>query len=371
MGGEVGLLNDKLAFDFQYWSRDVKDALIQKQYPQSGGFYRTQVSNIGSLEASGWEIGVDASLIRNSNYTVDLYGSISYLEEKILELNAPEQKVGGSYPRYRNFLAEGWAPGTYFGAKGSWEVDSNIKYPIDSDGDGKANTEAELLAFFTSGGAGVRSGWNPVMASPTQADVDAGRAKGTGALDWYLGKPTPDYNANFGATIKVGKNWRINTMFESKFGNYGITNLTDAFRKSHGLIGRNTPAAAQGEADLMDPAKAGQARLDAANNWVRKYLALSPYSGLNTIEDGDFTRLRELSVAYVLSPEIAARFGARSVTLSFAARNLKIWTNYSGIDPELNSISRSDGGLNDFQQSIEAFGVPIPRSLNFSIKVGL
>ena len=371
MGGEVGLLNDKLAFDFQYWSRDVKDALIQKQYPQSGGFYRTQVSNIGSLEASGWEIGVDASLIRNSNYSVDLYGSISYLEEKILELNAPEQKVGGSYPRYRNFLAEGWAPGTYFGAKGSWEVDSNIKYPIDSDGDGIANTEAELLAFFTSGGAGVRSGWNPVMASPTEADVKAGRAKGTGALDWYLGKPTPDYNANFGATIKVGKNWRINTMFESKFGNYGITNLTDAFRKSHGLIGRNTPDAAQGEADLMDPAKAGQARLDAANNWVRKYLALSPYSGLNTIEDGDFTRLRELSVAYVLSPEIAARFGARSVTLSFAARNLKIWTNYSGIDPELNSISRSDGGLNDFQQSIEAFGVPIPRTLNFSIKVGL
>ena len=371
MGGEVGLLNDKLAFDFQYWSRDVKDALIQKQYPQSGGFYRTQVSNIGSLEASGWEIGVDASLIRNSSYTVDLYGSISYLEEKILELNAPEQKVGGSYPRYRNFLAEGWAPGTYFGAKGSWEVDSNIKYPIDSDGDGKANTEAELLAFFTSGGAGVRSGWNPVMVSPTQADVDAGRAKGTGALDWYLGKPTPDYNANFGATIKVGKNWRFNTMFESKFGNYGITNLTDAFRKSHGLIGRNTPGAAKEEANLMDPAKAGQARLDAANNWVRKYLALSPYSGLNTIEDGDFTRLRELSVAYVLSPEIAARFGARSVTLSFAARNLKIWTNYSGIDPELNSISRSDGGLNDFQQSIEAFGVPIPRTLNFSIKVGL
>ena len=69
--------------------------------------------------------------------------------------------------------------------------------------------------------------------------------------------------------------------------------------------------------------------------------------------------------------ELAARFGARSVTLSFAARNLKIWTNYSGIDPELNSISRSDGGLDDFQQSIEAFGVPIPRTLNFSIKVGL
>ena len=209
------------------------------------------------------------------------------------------------------------------------------------------------------------------MATPTEADVKAGRAKGTGALDWYLGKPTPDYNANFGASIKVGKNWRINSMFESKFGNYGITNLTDAFRKSHGLIGRNTPDAADAESRLMNPANAGQGRLDAADDWVRKYLALSPYSGLNTIEDGDFTRWRELSVAYVLPVELAARFGARSVTLSFAARNLKIWSNYSGIDPELNSISRSDGGLNDFQQSIEAFGVPIPRSLNFSIKIGL
>jgi hypothetical protein len=46
-------------------------------------------------------------------------------------------------------------------------------------------------------------------------------------------------------------------------------------------------------------------------------------------------------------------------------------TDYSGIDPELNSISRSNGGISDFQQSIDAFGVPIPRMFNFSIKVGL
>ena len=366
-GGEVGLLNDKLAFDFQYWDRDVVDALIQKQYPQSGGFRRTQLSNIGKLEASGWEIGVDASLIRSSSYSVDLYASISYLKEKIMELNAPEQKVGGSYPRYRNFLAEGWAPGSYFGAK----LDRSKKYPIDLTGTAGADSDADLLAFFTTGGGGVRSGWNPIMLTPTEADVSAGRAKDTGALGWYLGKPTPDYNANFGATIKVGKNWRINSMFESKFGNYQITNLTDAFRKSHAWIGRNTPDAADAESRLMNPANAGQGRLDAANDWVQKYLALSPYSGLNTIEDGDFTRWRELSVAYVLPAEWAARMGARNITVAFAARNLKIWTDYSGIDPELNSISRSNGGLNDFQQSIEAFGVPIPRSMNFSIKVGL
>jgi TonB-linked SusC/RagA family outer membrane protein len=368
MGGEVGLFNDKIAFDFQYWDRTVEDALIQRAYPASGGFFRTQLSNIGQLDASGWEVGVDASLLRNSKVSVDVFGSLSYLEEKIVSLGgAPEQKVGGSYPRYRNFLTEGFSPGTYFGAK----LNRDDKYPIDINGDGKSDSDSDLLAFFTTGGAGVRSGWNPVMATPTAADVTAGRAKGTGALDWNLGKPTPDYTSAFGLKVNYGKSWSVNTLFESRFGNYEVTNLTDAFRKSHSLIGRNTPDAADAESRLMNPANAGQGRLDAADDWVRKYLALSPYSGLNTIEDASFVRLRELSVSYSVDRTLAARLGLNSMIIAVSGKNLWMSTNYSGIDPETNAISGNRGGLNGFLQSIDAFGVPIPRVWNLSIKVGL
>jgi len=368
MGGEVGLFNDKLAFDFQYWDRTVKDALVQRAFPASGGFYRTQLSNIGQLEASGWEVGVDANLIRNSNLSVEVFGSLSYLEEKIVSLGgAPEQKVGGSYPRYRNFLTEGYAPGTYFGAK----LNRDDKYPIDINGDGVADSDSDLLAFFTTGGAGVRSGWNPVMAIPTQADVDAGRAKGLSSLDWNLGKPTPDYTSSFGVRVDYGKNWSVNTLFESRFGKYEVTNLTDAFRKSHSLIGRNTPDAADNESRLMNPANAGQGRLDAANDWVRRNLALSPYSGLNTIEDASFVRLRELSLSYKVDATLAARLGLKSMTVAVSGKNLWMSTDYSGIDPELNAISGNRGGLNGFLQSIDAFGVPIPRIWNLSVKVGL
>ena len=368
MGGEVGLFNDKIAFDFQYWDRTVDDALIQRAYPASGGFFRTQLSNIGQLDASGWEVGMDANVIRNSNLSVDVFGSLSYLEEKIVSLGgAPEQKVGGSYPRYRNFLTEGYAPGTYFGAK----LNRDDKYPIDINGDGKSDSDSDLLAFFTTGGAGVRSGWNPVMATPTEADVAAGRAKGLGALDWNLGKPTPDYTSSFGIKVNYGKNWSLNTLFESRFGDYGVTNLTDAFRKSHSLIGRNTPEAADNESRLINPANAGQGRLDAANEWVRKHLALSPYSGLNTIEDASFVRLRELSLSYKVDATLAARLGLKSMTVAVSGKNLWMSTDYSGIDPETNSISGNRGGLNGFQQSIDAFGVPIPRIWNLSIKVGL
>ena len=107
------------------------------------------------------------------------------------------------------------------------------------------------------------------------------------------------------------------------------------------------------------------------DRWIREFLALSPYSGLNTIEDASFIRLRELSVSYTFDQELAARFGARSLQVSFSGKNLWMSTDYSGIDPELNSISRSNGGISDFQQSIDAFGVPVPRMFNFSLKVGL
>jgi|TARA_Y100000310_G_scaffold330085_2_gene401103 TonB-linked SusC/RagA family outer membrane protein len=367
-GGEVAFLNDRLAVDFQSWNRTVEDALIQRAYPPSGGFYRTQLSNIGQIDASGWEAGVDANVVRSSSLSVDLFGSISYLEETVVSLGgAPEQKVGGSYPRYRNFLTEGWSPGSFFGAK----LDRTAEYPIDINGDGKADDKATLLAFFATGGGGVRAGWNPAMVTPTAADVSAGLAKDTGALGWYLGKPTPDYSASFGTAVKVGKNWRVNVLFESRFGEYSVTNLTDAFRKSHGLIGRNVPEAAATEAKMMNPASSAQDRLDAASRWCKEFLALSPYSGLNTIEDASFTRLRELSFAYVVDPEIAARVGARSLTVALSGKNLWINTPYSGIDPELNSIARSNGGINDFEQSIDAFGVPIPSSWTLSFKVGM
>ena len=209
------------------------------------------------------------------------------------------------------------------------------------------------------------------MATPTEADVTAGRAKGTGALDWNLGKPTPDYTSSFGIKVNYGKNWSVNTLFESRFGDYKVTNLTDAFRKSHSLIGRNTPEAADNESRLINPANAGQGRLDAANEWVRKHLALSPYSGLNTMEDASFVRLRELSISYDIDATMAARLGLKSMTIAVSGKNLWMSTDYSGIDPELNAISRGNGGIGDFQQSIDAFGVPIPKIWNLSIKVGL
>ena len=49
-----------------------------------------------------------------------------------------------------------------------------------------------------------------------------------------------------------------------------------------------------------------------------------------------------------------------------------LWTRYDGVDPELNAVGRGAGTLLDqnFLDSVEAFGLPIPRRFQIATRIG-
>jgi hypothetical protein len=61
-------------------------------------------------------------------------------------------------------------------------------------------------------------------------------------------------------------------------------------------------------------------------------------------------RWRELSVTAQLPDWIPARLRARTATLSLAGRNLALFTNYSGYDPEVNP-STGIAGIEGFSDN--------------------
>jgi len=83
------------------------------------------------------------------------------------------------------------------------------------------------------------------------------------------------------------------------------------------------------------------------------------------MEDGTYTKLREVSVGYTLDGKWVSNFiGLSSIDLRLAGRNLATWTKYKGIDPETNLT----GGV--FQtQGIDYFNNPQTRS--FVVTIGL
>lgn len=374
-GVEMGFLEDNLSVDFTRWQRTLKDALVARQFPVTGGFSALQLDNIGEMKSWGYDLKVKAYVVNRTNLSADVFASTAFLSQLVTSLGgAPPLKVGGSYPRYRNWIKEGWAPGAFFGARipepcagsATTAADGSIcltagQVPVDKDGDGLPDTEASLLTYLgqprTVGNIAPLQSINPSSNDP---------------YDHFYGKPLPDFEGSFGGSVTWHRNWRMATNFEYRGGHFTISNLTSAFRTGSPTNGGNTQERAEVEATLQNPASTAQQRLDAAKKYWYDLVALTPYDGAHQQMPGDFIRWRELSLTYTAPASWAHRVGGSDMALTFAAQNFMLWTKYPGVDPEVNVFSRGTGGgtNQNVGESVDAFGFPIPRTFSFNIRVG-
>lgn len=354
-GTELGWFENRLAVQATYWNRTVVDALIPRQYPVSGGFTATQLDNIGTLKAHGLEVGVTGLVVNRPNLSISLMANASNIKETVADLGgAPPIKVSGTYARYINWIKEGYAPGSFFGPKLM-----NVDYPLSVDGSCTPASKDQLLNYFS------------VPRSPDALSVLVEGCGGDFANN-YLGKPTPDWAGAFGSDITLFQNFKISTLFEYKFGNYFVHDLTGALRRAHSLIGRNVREAAEVEAVLLNPASTAEQRYDAGLIWARELKGLTPFDGLNEVKAADFLRWRELSLTYTVAPSLAEKVRARSMSVTLAGRNLGLITKFPGADPEINALGAGAGGTMEqsFQEGINAWGLPLPRRYQISVRMG-
>jgi hypothetical protein len=99
------------------------------------------------------------------------------------------------------------------------------------------------------------------------------------------------------------------------------------------------------------------------------YIALSNSSLHNSywgyIEDASFTRLREVALSFAIPSALATRLHAREATLMLSARNLALWSRYSGTDPEVQTAP----GDPDASAGDGTTGLPAPRYLLLRVNV--
>ncbi len=105
------------------------------------------------------------------------------------------------------------------------------------------------------------------------------------------------------------------------------------------------------------------------------------HGGFNALdaEDGSFVRIRELAVTYAVSRSVARALRQRSLSITGAVRNLKLWTRYTGVDPEATNTQQANsqfaptsGGYvvnNDVRADLGA--VPLARYWVVRLNLGL
>ncbi len=60
------------------------------------------------------------------------------------------------------------------------------------------------------------------------------------------------------------------------------------------------------------------------------------YASSRILEDGSFMRIKNVTLAYKLTKSIVSKLHLRNARAFFTIQNLFTFTNYSGMDPEVN-----------------------------------
>jgi len=101
--------------------------------------------------------------------------------------------------------------------------------------------------------------------------------------------------------------------------------------------------------------------------WAKRIQAKKAGSIEPYIEDGSFVKLREVSVSFDVPTRYlgALSLGAESLRLGLTGRNLFMWTNYTGVDPEVGNF-----GAAAVRNNLDIGPYPPSRSFFFNVSVG-
>ncbi|MEX2295380.1 MAG: TonB-dependent receptor, partial [Gemmatimonadota bacterium] len=282
LGWEASVLGGRLGVDFTFYHQITKDAIVQRDVPPSSGFPAPVSTNIGEIRNRGVEIGAYASALDVPGARWDWQLTLGTNDGEITRLDEPIH-FGVDSRSQRH--TEGYPFGAYF----------SRSYSIGGDGE-------------------VHSTDEPV----------------------FLGHPTPEYDGSLSTSLTLF-DW-VTLFAELGFaGGHQQLNSTEEFRC--GLLGGGTYG---GTCDAIFEEDTEGERTDAARI---KAQAASDVEFGPWIEDASFARLRTVSARIEIPGAWLAHIGATRGSFTLAGENLALFTDYSGMDPEVNGA----GGRQDLR----------------------
>lgn len=307
-GFDAGLFNDRVGIEFTRYSKETSNALIARRLAPSIGATVTQLINLGLVENDGFEYMIDLKEAGPANFRVGLAVTGSVNDNKVVDLGEGITPIifglGGNTQRHQN----GYPLGGYWGH--------------------------QIVSYEDKNGDGMIS---RVNCTAPAGLVAAPRVVGGPECEIFL-TDTAVYSGNpFGRTVLTLTpsvslfNWvRVRALFDHR-GGLTLNNSTEYFRcisprfTCQGIQDRNAP--------LEDQAKAVAVQFGTR----------APF-----FEKADFWKLRELSFTINAPQQLARALRGTAASVTIAGRNLKTWTDYKGLDPELNVSGAANFNTADF-----------------------
>ncbi len=299
LGFDAKLLNSRVNLEVTYYNKHTEDALFSLTIAPSAGTSVSSVRyNLGGTQNTGIEMLLNAQVVDRRALGIDMTLSLSHNGNKLVSL------------------------GKDFSGK-----------PLPTVG---LNTTVQQAAGYPVSGYWSRpftyaDANNDGIITPNEVQIDTvWRFRG-------YSQPRDEISLTTGVEL-LQRRLRINILADYK----GGSNL---FNNEEGFLCQQSTSCPY--TSSLHPSLYNQARTVAERD----------FGTLNTqwgyAEPLRFWRLREVSATYTLADQWATRYlRAKGASVNLGVRNIKVWTKYTGVDPEANY------GEGNTQQTLLTAGPP-------------
>jgi TonB-linked SusC/RagA family outer membrane protein len=319
LGFDSDYLGGRAGLEFTYYSKTMRDLLVPLALPPSLGFGGSVLQNIGKTKNRGLEMSLGGTPVSMARVVWDARLNFSWNRNRLTVLDSlrtEEFPGGASFSPGMQRNRVGYPLGSYF-----------LRYPM---------KDANGNYMFT----GTLPNLVPVYDTAFK----------------FLGPGVPTRLWSLSNTFTLFRDWKIYGLLDHQGGHY-MFNYKEYNRCALVANGPNC------------------ARLNAApvvNDSVRALWGsvgtpttiTAPMTQTLYVEKADFVKLRDLSLSYTVPQRWARRARLESAVMVLSGHNLALWTDYTGLDPEVNgygnNVTRGSGNNAQFAR-VDAYSMPMTR----------
>ncbi|MBR4338550.1 MAG: SusC/RagA family TonB-linked outer membrane protein [Bacteroidaceae bacterium] len=373
VGSNLGFMDDRLTADINVYKNVTSDQLMSNySIPNYNGYSSLAYRNTGAVSNHGWELNLQGNKVIQvgKDFYMNCYvnvgqnfNRIESMEESVLNSQNGDYnfanntylgriQVGnplGSFYGFRYLGVYEYSYKNYEKALNKFENDPNytpsriVAYEKDANGnltDKPIYGASCPIAYDEDGNVIYGANGKPLqMVFGYEDGTQRYRFRGGDAiyedinhdgnineLDIvYLGNSNPDAQGGFGFTFFY-KRLQLRTQFTYRYGvdvvNQARSDIENMYSNDNQSIAVNWRWRKEGDQTVIPR---------ALYNTGYNFLGCDRY-----VEDASYVRFSYLQLSYSFDAKNLKKYGLNSLYLAGSANNLFVWTNYTGVDPEIS-----------------------------------
>ncbi|MHB1223048.1 MAG: SusC/RagA family TonB-linked outer membrane protein [Gemmatimonadaceae bacterium] len=356
-GIDLSLFDQKADLGFTYYYKRSTDVILPVPVNGAATGSGQRFANAGTITNRGVEVSLNLRPVTTPIFAWDVGLQFGRNRGRVENLSGGVEFIPYNTEGFTGAIGSstvGFAPGVIRGLDFARCGLTDETFQVTESG----QTLGEFCGGAPSGALFVGEDGQPVVDPSERVIAD----------------PNPDWTGGVNTSVTLFGKLRLSGLLDIRHGgevwngtrgilyNFGTHKDTEFWRERTAVLGENFLTDVY--PTVVGPGEGTPLFADAAQaeSWFRGEGGGFGQTSTQFIEEASFVKLRELSVAYTFDQPWVSRTGFNTLDLRVAGRNLAMWTDYTGLDPEANL-----GGAEFLTQGLDYFNNPFTRSLVVSL----